>query len=102
HAAGQQRPALGLGTVGPVAFTAHVADLRVAIDRADRQQVDHGLGAALVAQLEVRAAAQRVVRAGIDADAAQDATALVDVVPLEDARLGHERSGWARFSAAAA
>ena len=65
-------------------------------------QVDHRLGAARVGELEVGAVAQRVVRAGVDADAAQDAAALVDLVLLEDARLGHERAGRARLGAAAA
>ena len=55
-----------------------------------------------VRELEVGAAAQRVVRAGIDADAAQDAAALVDLVLLEHARLGHQRAGRAGLGAAAA
>ena len=58
-----------------------------------------GSDAALVAQLEVGTAAQRVVRAGVDADAAQDAAALVDVVLLEHARLGHQRAGRAGLGA---
>src|SRR3972149_473381 len=41
-----ERPAGGLGTLQPVAFAAHVAHLRVALDGADGQEVDHRLLAA--------------------------------------------------------
>ena len=86
----------------PVALAADVADLGVAVHGADRHQVDHRIGAALVAELEVRTAAKRVVGARVDADAAEDAAALVDVVLLQHARLGHQRAGRARLRAAAA
>ena len=69
---------------------------------ASGHQVDHRLGAAGVRELEVGAVAERVVRARIDADPAQDAAALVDLVLLEDARLRHQRAGRARLRAAAA
>src|SRR3954463_1222987 len=55
-----------------------------------------------MAQLVVRAAAERVGGAGVHADAAQDATALIDVVLLEDARLGHQRASRARLGTSAA
>src|SRR5437588_482903 len=48
------------------------------------------------------AVAEGVIRAGVDADPAQDAAALVDLVLLEDARLRHERPGRASLGAAPA
>src|SRR5918997_102518 len=95
-------PALGRRPGHPVTLLADVRDLRLALDGGDREQVDHRLLAAAVGQLDVRAVAERVVRARVDADAAQDAAALVDLVLLQDARLGHQGAGRARLGAAAA
>ena len=92
----------GEGPLGPVALAPDVGHLGLAVDGRDRDEVDHRLLAARVGQLEVGPAAERVVGAGVDADAAQDAAALVDLVLLEDARLGHERAGGARLGAPAA
>ena len=99
---GGDRPSVRLRPRQPVALPADVAQLGVAVDGADGQQVDHRLLAALVGELEVGAAAQRVVGAGIDADAAQDAAALVHLVLLEHARLGHQGARGAGLGAAAA
>src|SRR5664280_635468 len=85
---------------GPLA--ADVGHLRLAINGRDRDQVDHRLLPAHVGQLEVGAAAERVVWAGVDADAAQDAAALVHLVFLEDPRLRHQRARGARLGAAPA
>ena len=68
--------------VGPVALAPDVGDLGLAVDRGERHEVDHRLVAARVGELDLGAVAQRVVRAGVDADAAQDAAALVDLVLL--------------------
>ena len=81
--------ALGRGTRRPVALAPDVGDLGLAVDRGERHEVDGRLVAAGVGELDVGAVAQRVVRAGIDADAAQDAAALVDLVLLA------ARAAWA-------
>ena len=88
--------------VGPVALAPDVRDLGLAVDRRERHQVDHRVDARGVRELEVAAVAEGVVRAGVDADPAQDAAALVDLVLLEDARLRHEGAGRAGLGAAAA
>ena len=93
---------LGPCTLRPVALAADVAHLRLALDRGQREEVDHRLLAGRVAELELVAVADGVVGAGVDADAAQDAAALVDLVLLQDARLGHQRAGGARLRAAPA
>ena len=102
HPALVDDPALGSRPLRPVALPADVGHLRLAVDRGERQQVDHRLRARRVRELELGAVADRVVGARVDADAAQDAAALVDLVLLEDARLGHQRAGRARLRAAAA
>src|SRR3990172_2127301 len=84
-------PALLHGALEPVPLAMDVADLGLAVDRGERHEVDHRLRPARMGKLEFATVAERVVRAGIDADPAQDAAALVHLVFLEDARLGHER-----------
>src|SRR5688572_30525469 len=54
------------------------------------EDVQHWQVALVLAELELGTAAQRVVRAGISADAAEDAAAHVELVRLEDARTGHQ------------
>src|SRR3990170_5343119 len=48
------------------------------------QDVEHRQGALGLAELELRSAAQRGVRAGIGADATEEAAAHVELVGLED------------------
>src|SRR4029078_13153986 len=62
----------------PVALLADVGDLGLAVDLGHGHEVDHRLGPAGVGELELPAVAEGVVGAGVDADAAQDAAALVD------------------------
>ena len=99
---GVDRPARRGGPLGPVALAPDVGHLGLLVDRGQGDQVDHRVDPRRVRQLEVAAVAERVVRAGVDADPAQDAAALVDLVLLEDARLRHQGAGRARLGAAAA
>src|SRR3990170_3503642 len=73
----------------PVALLADVGHLGLAVDLGEGHEVDHRVLAAGVGKLELAAVAKGVVGAGVDADAAQDAGALVDLELLEDARLRH-------------
>src|SRR5918998_219284 len=66
------------------------------------EDVEHRQVALVLAELELGAAAQRVVRAGIGADATEDAARHVELVRLEDAWPRHERPDGARLRAAAA
>src|SRR3990172_7669693 len=84
-------PALLHGALEPVPLAMDVADLGLAVDRGERHEVDHRLRPARMGKLELATVAERVVRAGIDADPAQDAAAHLHLLLLEDARLGHER-----------
>src|SRR5450756_157364 len=80
---------LGEGVGHPVALASNVCHFGLAVDRGQPDQIDLGIASVGVGELVVLAAAEGIVRAGIDADAAQDAAALVDVVLLQDSRLGH-------------
>src|SRR3990172_2545719 len=96
------RPSLGLGPRDPVALAADPGHVGVGVHGADGHEVDHRLLAGRRGELELRAATERIVGARVDADAAQDAARLVDVVLLEDPGLGHQGAGRARLRAAPA
>src|SRR5450759_3761468 len=90
------------GPLEPVALLADVGDLGLAVDRGERHEIDLRVLAARARELELAAVPKRVVWAGVDADPAEDAAALVDLVLLEDARLRHQGAGRARLGAAPA
>src|SRR3990172_2000072 len=92
-------PTLLHGALEPVSLAVDVGDFGLAVDRGERHEVDHRLRPARMRKFELTAVAERVVRAGVDADPAQDAGALVDLELLEDAGLGHERPRRAGFRA---
>ena len=94
--------ALLFESLDPVALLAHVGHLRLTIDRGNGDEVDERISALRMRQLELATIPKRVIGAGVDADAAQDAATLVHVVFLEHARLGHQGARWAGFGAAAA
>src|SRR5271157_4643473 len=67
---GVRESTVGHGVGEPVAFALDVGHFGFAGHGCQADEVDHRLGPVGVGQLVVGAAAQRVVRAGIDADAA--------------------------------
>src|SRR5450759_3186167 len=91
----------GEGVGHPVALTSDVSQFGLAIDSGQSDQIDLGVAAVGVGELVVLAVAEGIVRTGVHADAAQDAATLVDIVLLQNPRLGHERACRTRFGATA-